>query len=236
MSSTYILIPGAWHGGWAWHPVAERLRAAGHQAVCLTLPGLGHGDDPAGHDLQDAVDHVVFEVERQELTNVTLVGHSWGGYPMAGAAHRLSDKVSEVIYYSAHVPVRGRSMIDDLPAEVAAVQRGLIDASPTRSIVLTPQFFQGMSLMQGVEENTQRLVADLLTPQPGNYFLDALDIPSVSELGIPARYLLGEDDQALPRSGAEFAARLGLEPIMVPGTHEGLLTHPDELTQAILNG
>ncbi|MFE5113926.1 alpha/beta fold hydrolase [Streptomyces sp. NPDC056663] len=236
MTSTYVLIPGAWHGGWAWRPVAERLRAAGHQAVCLTLPGLRDGDDPAGHDLQDAVDHVVSEVERQELTNVTFVGHSWGGYPMSGAVHRLSGKVAEVIYYSAHVPVRGRPMIDDIPAEAAAWMRDLIDASPTRAILPTPQFVQAMSFMQGVEESTQRLVADLLTPQPGNYFLDALDTPSVSELGIPARYILGEYDQALPRSGAEFAARLGLEPIMVPGTHEGMLSHPDELAEAILNG
>ncbi|MEU6343742.1 alpha/beta hydrolase [Streptomyces sp. NPDC046977] len=90
-------------------------------------------------------------------------------------------------------------------------------------------------LMQDVDVSTQRLVADLLTPQPGNYFLDALDVPTVPELGIPALYILGEDDRALPRPGAEFAARLGLEPVMVPGTHEGMLTHPDEVATAILS-
>ncbi|MBE8478357.1 alpha/beta fold hydrolase [Streptomyces justiciae] len=235
MNSTYVFIPGAWHGGWAWRPVAERLRAAGHQAVCLTLPGLGDGDDPAGHTLQDAVDHVVSEVERRGLTDVTLVGHSWAGYPMAGAAYRLSDKVSKVVYYGAQVPVRGRSMVEDNPPEAAAMLRGMIDASPTRSIPPTLQFVQGI-FMQDVEVSTQRLVADLLTPQPGNYFLDALDVPSVSELGIPALYILSEDDHALPRPGAEFAARLGLQPVMVPGTHEGMLTHPDEVAKAILNG
>ena len=151
---TYVLIPGAWHGGWAWRPVAERLRAAGRQAICLTLPGLGDGDDPAGHDLQDAVDHVVSEVERRKFANVTLVGHSWGGYPMTGAAHRLSDRVSKVIYYSAHVPVRGRSMIDDIPSRAAALMRGLIDASPTRAILPTPEFVQEMSFIQGAEEST----------------------------------------------------------------------------------
>ncbi|MET9485147.1 hypothetical protein [Streptomyces sp. NPDC006638] len=75
-----------------------------------------------------------------------------------------------------------------------------------------------------------------MTPLPGHYFLDALDVPAVTELGIPALYLLGEDDRALPLPGAEFAARLGREPVMVPGTHEGLLTHPDEIAKAILNG
>jgi pimeloyl-ACP methyl ester carboxylesterase len=168
-NSTYVLIPGAWHGGWSWRPVAERLRAAGHRAICLTLPGLGDGDDPVGLGLKDAVDHVVSEVERLGLTDVTLVGHSWAGYPLAGAAHRLSGKVSKVVYYAAQVPVRGRSMVEDNPPEAAL-------------------------------------------------------------------YILGEDDRALPRPGTEFAARLGLEPVMVPGTHEGMLTHPDEVAKAILNG
>lgn len=175
------------------------------------------------------------EVERRGLTDVTLVGHSWAGYPMARAAYRLSDKVSKVVYYGAQVPVRGRSMVEDNPPEAAAMLRGMIDASPTRSIPPTLQFVQGI-FMQDVEVSTQRLVADLLTPQPGNYFLDALDVPSVSELGIPALYILSEDDHALPRPGAEFAARLGLQPVMVPGTHEGMLTHPDEVAKAILNG
>jgi pimeloyl-ACP methyl ester carboxylesterase len=233
-NSTYVLIPGAWHGGWSWRPVAERLRAAGHRAVCLTLPGLGDGDDPSGLGLEDAVDHVVSEVERLGLPEVTLVAHSWGGYPMVGAAHRLSGKVSKVIYYAAQVPVRGKSMIDDNPPEAAALLRGLIDASPTRSIAPSLQFVQGI-FMQGVEERTQRLVADLLTPQPGNYFLDPLEAPDVADLGIPALYILGEEDQALPHPGAEFAARLSLEPVMVPGTHEGMLTHPDEVAKAILN-
>jgi pimeloyl-ACP methyl ester carboxylesterase len=234
-SSTYVLIPGAWHGGWSWRPAAERLRAAGQRAICLTLPGLGDGDDPVGVGLEDAVDYVVSEVESLGLTDVTLVGHSWAGYPLAGAAHRLSGKVSKVVYYAAQVPVRGRSLVEDNPPEAAAMLRGLIDASPTRAISPTLQFVQGI-FMQDVDEGTQRLVADLLTPQPGAYFLDALDVPTVAELGIPALYVLGEDDRALPRPGAEFAARLGLEPVMVPGTHEGLLTHPDEVAQAILNG
>ncbi|MEU3982315.1 alpha/beta fold hydrolase [Streptomyces sp. NPDC026672] len=234
MNSTYVMVPGAWHGGWAWRPVAERLRAAGHRAVCLTLPGLGDGDDPTGLGLDDAVQYVVSQVEAPDLTAVTLVCHSWGGYPVAGAVHRLGDRVSKVVHYAAQVPVRGRSMLDDNPPEAAAMLRGLIDASPARAIPPTLQFVQGI-FMQGAEEGLQRLTAELLTPQPGGYFLDALDVPGVAELGIPAAYILGEDDRALPRPGAEFAARLGLEPVMVPGTHEGMLTHPDDIAEAILN-
>lgn len=233
--STYVMIPAAWHGAWSWWPVAKRLRAAGHRAVCLDLPGMGDGDDPAGLRLQDAVDHVVSEVKKLDTDQVTLVAHSWAGYPMAGAAHQLAGKVAEVVFYNAHVPVSGRSMIEDNPPEGAEMLRGLIEASPNRAIYPTLAFVQQI-FMPDVAVEAQRLVADLLTQQPGDYFLDALDIPEMITLGISARYILGADDHAMPRTGAEFAARLGLEPIMVPGTHEGLLTHPDEVAEAILNG
>lgn len=234
-SPTYVLIPGAWHGGWSWRPVAERLRAAGHPAICLTLPGLGDGDDPTGLRLQDAVEYVVSEVRKLNDPDVILVGHSWAGYPMTGAAQRLQDKISKVVYYNAQVPARGTSMMDENPPEARALLRGLIDASPNRAIPPTLQYVQDI-FMQDVGEEAQRLVADLLTPQPGDYFLDALDVASVAELGIPALYIISADDRALPRPGAEFAARLGLEPVVVPGTHEGMLTHPDEIAKAILNG
>ncbi|MFI6079888.1 alpha/beta fold hydrolase [Streptomyces sp. NPDC051217] len=233
-SHTYVLVPGAWHGGWVWRPVAERLRAAGHRAVCLTLPGLGDGDDPTGLRLGDAVDHVVREVERLNLRSVTLVGHSWGGYPMTGAAHRLRGTVSNVIYYSAFVPRQGVSLAEENP-DGGAFLRGLIDESPDQAIHPNLGYVQGI-FMQGADEGAQRLVADLLTPQPGDYMLDALDVPSVTEIGISARYILSGEDQALPRPGSEFAARLGLEPVMVPGPHDGMLTHPDEVAKAILNG
>ncbi|MFJ4633809.1 alpha/beta fold hydrolase [Streptomyces sp. NPDC088847] len=234
-TSTYVLVPGAWHGGWSWRPVAERLRAAGHRAFCLTLPGLADGDDPTGLGLNDAVDHVVSEVERLGLSDVTLVGHSWGGYPIAGAAHHLSSKVAKVVYYAAQIPIRGRSMLEDNPPEAAAMLQELIDASPNGAISPTLQFVQDI-FMQNVDEQSQRLIADLLTPQPGGYFTDSLDVPSLIEMGIPSLYIIGEDDRALPRSGSEFAARVGVEPILVPGTHEGMLTHPDEIATAILKG
>ncbi|MCO1597448.1 alpha/beta fold hydrolase [Micromonospora sp. RHAY321] len=231
--STYLLIPGAWHGGWSWWPVARRLRAAGHRAVALTLPGLADGDDRAGLRLRDAVDHVIDEVQRRELTGVTLVGHSWAGYPMTAAAHRLADRISTMVYYNAQVPVPGGSMADDNPPEIAAFLRDLIESAPDNAIPPTVEFVR-QSFMQDVAEDAQRLLAELLTPHPGAYFLDAPDVPDFAALGLPARYVLGEHDHALPRPGAEFAARLGLEPVMVAGTHEGMLTHPDAVADAIL--
>jgi pimeloyl-ACP methyl ester carboxylesterase len=231
--TTYVLIPGAWHGGWSWAPVARRLRAAGHHAITVTLPGLADGDDPRGHRLADAADHIVRLVEDRDLTDVVLVGHSWGGYPITGAAGRLADRLAGIVYYAAQIPVLGRSLIGDNPQEAAAMLRGLIKSSPTRSIAPTIGFVEQI-FMQGEAPEAQRLVADLLTPMPGDYFLDPAEGQDVTTLGVELHYLLGDDDRALPHPGATFAERLGVTPIAVPGTHEGMLTHPDEMAKAIL--
>lgn len=230
--STYVLIPGAWHGAWSWRPVANRLRAASHRAITLTLPGLGDGDDPSGHRLRDAVDYVVKEVCRLGLERVILVAHSWGGYPATGAAHLLGDRVTKIVYYNAFVPVRGRCLMDETPPDTRELMRRLTGESPFDAIAPSREYVEQL-LMQGTAPELQRLVADLLTPQPGGYFRDGLDVDAGS-LEIPAAYIAGDSDCAMPRPHTEFADRLGVEPIVVPGTHNAMLTHPDEVAKAIL--
>jgi pimeloyl-ACP methyl ester carboxylesterase len=230
--TTYVLIPGAWHGGWVWRPVAERLRASGHRAFPLTLPGLGDGDDPSGRRLQEAIDYVVAAVERSDADRVTLVGHSWGGYPMCGALPHLPHRVDKGIFYNALIPVPGRSWADDTPPENAQELRDQADASPNRTIA--PSLGLVEVVMQDVAADAQRLLSGLLAPQPAAYFLDTFDGPEAATLGIPLTYILGEDDHATQRPGTEFASRLGVEPVMAPGSHNGLLTYPEAVASAIL--
>ncbi len=232
--STYVLIPGAWHGGWAWHPVARRLRAAGQRALALTLPGLSDTDDPRGLGLQDAINHIVAEVERRDLTDVVLVAHSWGAFPATGAAHRLLGKVTKLVYFSAPVPAQGASQNDLLSPENAEYARALVAGNPDSTMPLPFEAFQQV-MMQNEPEQAQRIVFDQLMPQPGNYMSDPLDTPEITTVGLPVAYVLAQDDLALPLPGAQFAARLGVEPILIPGTHEAALTHPDDVTSALLN-
>lgn len=230
--STYVLIPGAWHGAWSWRPVAQRLRAAGHRAIALTLPGMGDGEDPSGYQLHDAVAYIARQVGRLECGTVVLVAHSWGGFPATGAAQVLAGRVEKLVYYNAHVPLPGRSLIDENPPDKRLSALRWIEESPVGAIPATAEYL-GRELMQGVSADLQRLVADLLTVQPGGYFLGALDTHPI-DLGIPLVYIAGEDDLAMPRPATESAARIGVRPVVVPGTHNGLLTHPDEVAQAIL--
>jgi len=230
-SPTFVLVPGAWEGGWAWQPVARRLREAGFAAVTITLPGLTDGDERAGLRLSDAVDHLVAEVGRRDLSEVILVGHSWGGYVITGAAHQLAGRLAKVIYYNAVVPARGTAMVDE-NAEYAALTRAAIEASPDGTISLFRE--QVPMLMPDADQQVQDLVFELLVPQPGGYFLDPIDVGDVTTLGVPAGYILSEDDQALARPGTEFATRIGLIPVMVSGGHLSMLTRPDEAAKALL--
>jgi len=91
-------------------------------------------------------------------------------------------------------------------------------------------------LLPDAPEALQRLVFDQLLPQPGGYMLDASDTDGVDALGLPITYALAEEDRALAAPGVELAARVGVEPILVPGSHEALLTHPDEVAKALLAG
>jgi pimeloyl-ACP methyl ester carboxylesterase len=199
----------------------------------VTLPGLTHGSSPAGLRLSDAVDHVVREVTDRDLRDIVLVSHSWGGYPATGAAHVLADRVRHVLYCSAVVPERGVSMADENEA-YAAVLRESIAASPDGTAALSLEAIR-YGLMPAESEELQELVFGLALPQPGGYMTDALDVPPVTDAGLEASYVLGAEDTSLARPGAEFAARIGAEPRMVPGGHMALLNHPKEVAVAVMD-
>jgi hypothetical protein len=153
---------------------------------------------------------------------------------LTGAAYRVPKRIRKAIFHSAFVPTRGVSMNEAFFKENAAVGRKMIEETPDHTVNLTFEQACGF-LMQGEPEPLQRLVFDLLVPQPGGYMLDTLDVEDVTKLGIPAAYTLAENDIALALPGVELAARLGVEPVMTPGTHEAMLTHPDEVAKAIMS-
>jgi pimeloyl-ACP methyl ester carboxylesterase len=219
-------------GAWSWHPVARHLASQGHRVVALTMPGLSYGDSPAGLALAHAVDHVVREIDRLDLRDIVLVSHSWGGYPATGAAHLRAGRIAKVVYYSAVVPARGVSMAEENPGYGEMI-RASIRATPDGTVPLPFEAIQA-GLMPGEAPEVQQLVAGLVLPQPGRYMVDVLDVPAVTEIGLPAAYLLGADDRSLARPGDEFAARLGLGPTVVPGGHMALLSRPSEIAEAVV--
>jgi pimeloyl-ACP methyl ester carboxylesterase len=108
---TYVLVPGAWFGGWVWKPVAESLRALGHTVYTPSLTGLGDRKHLArpGINLDTHADDVVNLIEMEDLKNVVLVGWSYGGMVVTDVLARIPQRIASMVYLDAFAPERGRS-------------------------------------------------------------------------------------------------------------------------------
>ncbi len=120
-AATFVLVHGAWHGGWCWVRVANLLREAGHVVYTPTLTGLGERAHLAhpGVDLALHAQDIVGLLEMEELDRVVLVGHSYGGMVITGVAARAAARLSHLVYLDAFVPGSGQALISLLPAEMA---------------------------------------------------------------------------------------------------------------------
>lgn len=237
MSDTYVLVTGAWHGGWAWRPVADALRAAGHTVHAPTLPGLAHGDDPRGLTLADCSRAVVDLIEGEDLRDVTLVGHSWGGYVITGAVPQVEDRLSRLVYWSAFVPAAGASLHDEVPPPYQELFGSLAEASGDNTVALPLEVWQ-QAFMNDAAEEAQRIVHSLMVPQPYQYFTETVAPIEPASLECAVSYVLSEDDIALPPGEfgwARFADRLGVPAQPAPGSHEACFTQPEGLAAALMS-
>jgi pimeloyl-ACP methyl ester carboxylesterase len=109
--TTYVLIPGACHGGWCFDNVADKLRSHGHRVLAITLTGVAERAHllHAGVNLETHIADVVAEMAAHDVSNAVLVGHSYGGMVIAGVADRMPDKVDSLVFIDALVPRDGES-------------------------------------------------------------------------------------------------------------------------------
>jgi pimeloyl-ACP methyl ester carboxylesterase len=123
--SIFVLVHGAWHGGWCYKRVAQLLRKAGHEVYTPTLTGVGervHLMTPAvtlDTHIQDILNVIRFE----ELADVVLCGHSYGGMVITGVADKVPDKIRSLVYLDAFVPNDGEALMDYLDLDMKAGMR-----------------------------------------------------------------------------------------------------------------
>ena len=125
-----ILVHGTTAGGWVWRKVAPRLREAGHTVYTPTLTGLGERVHLATPEvgLTTHIDDIVNTLIFEELTDVVLAGHSYGGMVITGVADRVPERIGRLIYLDAVVPEDGESLVDLLsPARREATARSVAE-------------------------------------------------------------------------------------------------------------
>jgi len=113
-SKTFLVCHGAWSAGWAWKKMHPLMQAAGHRLVTPTYTGLGERTHLAhpGIDLDAHIEDMLNVIKYEDLRDIVLIGHSYGGMVATGVAARARDKVRQLIYVDAFVPQDGQSLLD----------------------------------------------------------------------------------------------------------------------------
>ena len=159
--TTYVLVSGLWLGGWAWHDVTAALRNAGHEVFPLTLTGVADRSHLLGPevDLDTHTEDIVRLVETEDLREVVLVGHSYGGMPVSAAALRLRDRIARVVY------------VDSGPLPVGTTQQSMSGepADPDEGAAVPPREWDADAdpvLLAGLDEAALTLLRTRSTPHP----------------------------------------------------------------------
>ena len=183
----FVLVHGAWHGGWCWRRVVDRLTAKGRYVVAPTLTGLGERSHLASDSitLSTHIDDVVNEIKWKDLDAVTLVGHWYGGMVITGVAERVRERIAAIVYLDAFLPQDGQSL---------STLRGSRGSAPSPEAFAPP--IPAASFR--VNAKDAAWVDSKMTPHPVKCFTETLRV-SGAYLTIPQKiYIRARDTRPRP--------------------------------------
>jgi len=230
--ATFVLVHGAWHGSWCWKRVRKALQAHGHEVFTPTLTGVGERSHLLAPqvNLDTHIDDVVNLIQWEELSDVVLCGHSYGGCVISGVTDRIPDRIRELVYLDAFVLEDGESAHDTLPS----LQRDM-------QLEITRQHGEGWRVppipaeVFGVNTADIEWVNRQCTMQSLATFQQAIKLKRTAEATIPTTFILanGWKDSPFPLFYERAKAR-GWKTLSVPCGHDVMLDRPEELTRALL--
>lgn len=234
MGKHFVLIHGAWHGGWAWEGVIRSLTEAGHTAEAPTLPGHSPGDDRSNITFESYVDKIT-EVLRKQPNPVILVGHSSAGFLLQSAAPMVRSKIERIVFLNAWILPGNTAQFDLVPPTSARALTASAEASADKSVPVIDEFVRNI-LMAGEDQEAQDKVISRLTPQPLALFTTPVNVEAFNDLSIPKSVVYCRDDTSLPPGTfLRMAEGLGgYDVIEIDGGHEALVTHPARVAEALV--
>lgn len=227
-----VLVHGGWRGGWSWRRVADRLQAAGHPVYAPSLTGLGDRSHLATPDigLSTHVQDVVNLIEWEDLQDVVICGHSYGGMVITGAIERLAPKIRAAVYLDAFLPSCGASLWDHLPDPIR--ERFLAAAETAGGDFVPPP--PAASFL--VNEADRAWVDARCTPQPIKTFYEPVGAVAARE-AIATKVYVSATTYASP-AFAPFVAALREDPtwsiVEIAAGHDLEIDEPDKVTAILL--
>ena len=229
----FLLIHGAWHGGWVWNEISEILNYQGYSVSTPTLTGLGEKKHLLSSKItidtfiEDVVNHIIFE----NLNNIILVGHSFAGSVISGVADILKDRIQKLIYFDAVILKDGQKPFDIAPKELVK-----------HRIELAKRFGNGISIPApsadafGVfDVKKSLLLEEKLTPHPLSTYQSKLTIKNEIGNGIPSFYIFCNDPVYKSLESSRKVVRKLKWPIFeLNAGHDAMLTHPKETLNLLM--
>jgi pimeloyl-ACP methyl ester carboxylesterase len=227
---TYVLVHGAWHGGWCWQKMRAPLQEKGHTVFTPTLTGLGERVHLANPDinLTTHIQDILNFLKYEDLHDVVLVGHSYGGMVITGVADQARERIRHLVYLDAFLPEHGQSM-----QEIRHIQQEdtLDDQWRVRPMA---RHIQEHALFGVTNPADIAWIRPRITMQPLQTFTQRLYLTRSNPH--PRRsYILAEDNAG--SSFPAFAARLQEDPQWqvhkLIGGHDIMVTRPQELADLL---
>jgi pimeloyl-ACP methyl ester carboxylesterase len=218
----YVLVHGAWAGSWAWMRVADRLTSKGHRVFAPTLSGLGERSHLAGSsiNLTTHINDVVNEIRWKDLSDLVLVGHSYGGFVITGAAEEIGERIASIVYVDAFIPRDGQAFADfapewNLPADA------LIPPQP--------------AVTGDYRDDADRIwVNEKATPQPAGTFTERVRVTGAYN-SVPKKTFVQATgwDSPFKDTVAQFRADPAWQVHEIACGHDIAVEMPDELTDVL---
>lgn len=240
--ANFVLVHGAWHGGWCWRRVVDALHAQGHQAHAVTLTGLGERAHLMSSliTLETHINDVTGLIEAEELDDVVLAVHSYAGMLGTAVADRMPQRLRHLVYVDAVVPRPGESWSSThasvtREARLAAAKNSADYSFPAPD----PTVF-------GLEADDHAWVQRRQTPHPGHTYQAPLHFDPVRVASVPRTFIdcvkprLGTIDSIRPRvrdanfwDGA-WVGGGGIRVTELATGHDPMVSAPQELTRLLL--
>ncbi|MEJ0025004.1 MAG: alpha/beta hydrolase [Rhizomicrobium sp.] len=234
-SPPYVLVHGAYMGAWCWGPVASILRSRGCQVFTPTLTGLGerrHLMSPT-IDIETFVADVMNVILFEDLSDIVLVGYSYGARSASGVADRVPNRIRKLVFIDGGLPIEATSRLDAMPPEERA-----------RRIASAVNFDGGISVPPppaeqfGVPDPAIRdWMNRLMTPQPLSVDKTALKLSRPIGNGLPVTYVRCTDPPfpQVEHHAAYARARSDWRYTELAAGHAAIVTHPKQVADLLLN-
>jgi pimeloyl-ACP methyl ester carboxylesterase len=230
--ATYVLVHGAWHGGWCWSRVTRALEARGADIYTPTLTGLGERSHLASRDisLETHIQDVLGVLEYEGLSDVVLVGHSYAGVVVTAVADRVPRRLSRLVYLDAVVPRSGQCLFDCAGPEF----RGQIEEQVRTQgegwrIPVASAEELGLTRDEDINWAVPKLV-----PHPYRTFHEPVHFRVPSAPMVPRTYINCIGDK--PRAGPRTAQARGIDDYHeLSSGHDAMITVPEEVAELLLH-